>query len=187
MKSKLHLVSILFFLLHIRLENCHSFCACCEHFIEWWMAWTQLGSVIIRLFPCSWMYPHGRGVPERNNLLTCFISFDVTEQKNLYQMMTKGGRCCIEAGFIYNWLQWVLSPSLLPPNSHQYHQSREKEERGSDLTQSPVLMSATTLLVSWGRWNFPARRAHYLTVVGDVLSEGQWFLPSHQPCHRGWH
>ncbi|XP_014112307.1 PREDICTED: uncharacterized protein LOC102107618 [Pseudopodoces humilis] len=33
----------------------------------------------------------GHGAPERNNLLTCFVSFDVAEQKNPYQMMTKGG------------------------------------------------------------------------------------------------
>ncbi|RLW00154.1 hypothetical protein DV515_00009179 [Chloebia gouldiae] len=33
----------------------------------------------------------GHGAPERNNLLTRFVSFDVAEQKNPYQMMTKGG------------------------------------------------------------------------------------------------
>lgn len=37
MKSKLHLFSILFFLLYIRLENCRFFLCLCEYFTELWM------------------------------------------------------------------------------------------------------------------------------------------------------
>lgn len=132
-KSKLHLFSILFFLLYIRLENCRFFLCLCEYFTELWMTWIKLGSEIIPFFPCSWIYPDGRGVSERNNLLMCFVSFDVTEQKNPYQMMTKGGRCSTGAGFICNRLQRILlpdvHPSFPPPKSHQYHQSREKEKK----------------------------------------------------------
>lgn len=74
----------------------------CECFIEMWMIWIKLGSLIIPFFLCPWIYPDGDRISERSCMLMCSISFGVTEQKNLYQMMTKGGRSC--TGLIWNWL-----------------------------------------------------------------------------------
>lgn len=126
MKSKLHLFSIVFFLLCIRLENCHSFSACMSNLLN-----CQLGSIInpSSLAPQSTQMV----VSERNNLLMCLVSFDVTEQKNLYRMMIKGGMCFTGAGFIYSRLQLVLlldgHASFSSFNSHPYHQSRDKEKK----------------------------------------------------------
>lgn len=80
-------------------------------------------------------------------------------------MMTKGGGCSARAGYICSGLQRVLLPGVhhpFPlPNSHQHHQSKEKEKkknkRAGNLTQSPVLMSPLTPLVSWGGGNIGAR------------------------------
>lgn len=157
-KSKLHLFSILYFFCTLYWKFV-PFLYLCKYFVEWWMSWIKLGSVIV--LPLLLNLPDGHGAPERNNLLTYCVSFDFAEQKNPYQMMTKEGRCSAQPGLVVFAMgcsevchQFCILPSLLlTPSNTSKAEEKRKERRKSGIDEP------TQAVIELGRWELCGKKS----------------------------